>query len=226
MTNILKRTAALLTFALLASGCGRVEDKAGGELIKRARAEYASLNSAKVVMTDLATGREEQCFTFKYDEKDTLVFSYYGKSAKSEYAQYNNGVECFTYENGELGHSTKGDADFVRYTRKLPHPQADEGLLIYSPQNITEASEETVGDGIKVTHVYDAEKIGAKAEDGTVTGFWAEYMFDGEGELEYFTETTETQTDSGTQTFAYRIDITEKNSVGTVENTVKQFMKE
>ena len=207
------------------SGCSG-EDKAGGLLIKQAREEYTSLNSARVIMTDMSTGEEAQSFTFKYDEKDVLVFSYYGKSENNEYAQFNNGMECFTYENGELDYSKKGDEDFVRYTRKMPHPQADAGLLIYDPQRITSAREETVDGGIKVTHVYDADMIGAKVEEGTVTGFTAEYFFDGDGGLEYFTETTEADNDGKHETYSYRIDITERNSVGTVENTVKQFMKE
>lgn len=226
MRKLFGVTAAMLSAMLLLSGCGEAEDKAGGELIKRAREEYTSLESARVVMTDMETGEEEQSFTFKYDEKGTLVFSYYGKSDKTEYAQYNNGVECFTYDNGETDYSIKGDDDFVRYTRKMPHPQADAGLLIYTPQNITSAKEENVEGGIKVTHEYDVKLIGAQVEEGEVTGFTAEYFFDEDGSLEYFTETTEAQVDGKTEVYAYKIEITEKNSVGTVENTVKQFMKD
>ena len=212
--------------AVCFAGCSGAEDKAGGALIKQAREEYTSLDSARVVMTDMSTGEEAQSFTFKYDEKDTLVYSYYGKSANSEYAQYNNGLESFTYENGKVSHMSKGDADFVRYTRKLPHPQADAGLLIYSPENITEAKEETVPDGIKVTHVYDVQKIGAKVEEGTVTGFRAEYLFDSDGKLMYFDEITEAENSGSEMTYDYRVEITEKNGVSLVENTVEQFMKE
>ena len=218
-------TAGLAVICVVCfAGCSGAEDKAGGALIKQAREEYTSLDSAKVVMTEISSGEVEQTFTFKYDEKDTLVYSYYGKSDNNEYAQYNNGIECFTYENGELSHLSKGDADFVRYTRKMPHPQADAGLLIYSPQNIVDAKEETVDGGIRVTHVYDAEKIGAKVEEGTVTGFRAEYMFDGDGRLEYFDEITEAENNGSKDTYAYRVEITEQNSVDTVENTVRKFM--
>ncbi|SEK35719.1 hypothetical protein [Ruminococcus albus] len=226
MRKFFRALLAGLSAAVMLGSCGETEDKAGGLLVKQAREDYASLNSAKVIMTNIDSGEEEQCFTFKYDEKDTLVYSYYGKSDNSEYAQFNNGLECFTYENGEVKYSVNGDADFVRYTRKMPHPQADEGLLIYTPKNITSAKEETIDGGIKVTHVYDPQKIGAKVEDGEVTGFTAEYYFDNDGKLEYFTETTTSETDGKEQTYAYRVDITEKNSVGTVENTVNQFMND
>ena len=218
--------AAMVIFAVGLSACGKVGDKAGGALIKQAREEYTSLDSARVVMTDMSTGEEAQSFTFKYDEKDTLVYSYYGKSANSEYAQYNNGLESFTYENGKVSHMSKGDADFVRYTRKLPHPQADAGLLIYSPENITEAKEETVDGGIKVTHVYDAEKIGAQVEEGSVKGFRAEYMFDNDGKLKYFDEITDAENNGSAVTYDYRVEITQQNSVDTVENTVKRFIEE
>ena len=226
MRKLFRAVLAAFAAAAMLSGCNEAEDKAGGLLVKQAREDYASLNSARVVMTDMSTGEEAQCFTFKYDEKDTLIFSYYGKSDNSEYAQYNNGIECFTYENGEVSHVTKGDKNFVKYTRDMKHPQADEGLLIYTPASITSAKEETVDGGIKVTHVYDVGKIGAKAEKGEVTGFETEYFFDGDGSLEYFTETTEADVEGKSETYVYKVEITEKNSVDTVENTVKQFMKE
>lgn len=218
---------ALAFFAMLwLAGCGAAVDKSGGGLIRQAREEYVSLDSAIVTVTDMDSGEEEQRFTFKYDEKDTLIFSYYGKSDNSEYAQFNNGIECFTYENGEITHSTKGEPDFVRYTRAMTHPQADEGLIIYSPQSLILAEEEQVDGGTRVTHVYDAEKIGAQAEEGEVTGFTAEFFFDEDGGLEYFTETTETQVEGRTEVYAYRIEICDKNSVDRVENTVSQFMEE
>ena len=226
MRKLVRAVLGALAAAALLSGCNEAEDKAGGLLIKQAREDYASLNSAHVIMTDMATGEQSQSFTFKYDEKDALVFSYYGKSENSEYAHYNNGVECFTYENGEVSYCTKGDKDFVRYTREMTHPQADKGLLIYSPENITSAKEETIEGGIKVTHVYDVKKIGAKVEDGEATGFTAEYYFDENGGLEYFTETTKAECGGKSETFAYKVEITEKNSVDTVENTVRQFMED
>ncbi|MCC3350390.1 hypothetical protein [Ruminococcus albus] len=114
----------------------------------------------------------------------------------------------------------------MRYTRKLPHPQADAGLLIYSPENITEAKEETVDGGIKVTHVYDAEKIGAQVEEGSVKGFRAEYMFDNDGKLKYFDEITDAENNGSAVTYDYRVEITQQNSVDTVENTVKRFIEE
>lgn len=224
------RFVKLICAATAAAVCGLFcscfaqQDKAGGELIKAAREEYCALDSAKVVMTNENTGEVEQTFMFKYDEKDVLMFSYYGKSENSEYAQYNNGAECFTYDNGEYTHSVKGDDDFVKYTRASTHPQADEGLLIYEPGYIVSDSTKENDDGTtEYTHVYDEEKIGAEVEDGEVTGFTVTYVFDENDDLLYFVETTTAKEDGKEATYPYRVDITEKNAVGTVENTTDQF---
>lgn len=215
----------VLSVCISACSCSlKNEDKAGGDLIKAARQEYCGLDSAKVVMTNENTGEAEQTFTFKYDEKDVLMFSYYGKSENSEYAQYNNGTECFTYDNGEYIHSVRGDDDFVRYTRAVTHPQADEGLLIYEPKYIVSDSSETDDSGIEhITHVYDAEKIGAEVEHGDVTDFCVDYYFDPDGSLLYFVETTTADEDGEEVTYPYKVEITERNSVKDVENTTEPF---
>ena len=215
---------ALVPLLLLCSCAFGVKDVEGGELIKKARAAYKELDSAKVLMTNTATGEVEQEFVFKYDEKDILLFSYKGKSEKSEYAQYNNGAEMFTYENGELTYKMKGEEGFVLYTRDTTHPQADEGLILYSPAAVTEAKVNDENGITHIQHIYDAEKIGAQAESGKVTAFSADYYFKGE-ELLYFVETTSVEENGEEKQYAYRVDITDKNSVGKVENTVKQYQQ-
>ena len=105
--------AGISAMLMLCSCMGSVKDAEGGELIKKARSAYKELNSARVLMTNTDSGEVEQEFTFKYDEKDILTFSYKGKSEKNEYAQYNNGAELFTYENGELSYIQRGEEGFV-----------------------------------------------------------------------------------------------------------------
>lgn len=214
--------AALLIFVGLLSGCSLQKDVEGGELIRQARKDYTALDSAKVIMTNMDTGEQDQVFTFKYDEKDVLMFSYYGKTENSEYAQYNNGAECFTYDNGEYTHSQRGDKDFVKFTRSSTHPQADAGLLIYDPDTITKA-EVTKEDGVEhVHHEYDIKKIGAEVESGEVTDFFADYYFK-DSKLEYFTETTKAKNGDKEETYAYKIEITQQNEVKKVENTTDRF---
>ncbi len=216
-------TAAVCSAVLLCS-CFAEKDVEGGELIKKARKAYKELDSAKVVMTNMNTGEVEQEFTFKYDEKDILLFSYKGRSEKSEYAQYSNGMELFTYENGELTYQQKGDKGFVLYTRATTHPQADEGLLIYSPGAVTDAVSTDEGGITHISHKYDVKKIGAEAESGKVTAFSADYYFKGE-ELLYFSETTEVEENGEAKKYAYKVEITEKNSVDKVPNTVKPYQE-
>lgn len=216
--------AAAVTVCLFCSCIGQ-KDVEGGELIKKARKDYAELGSARVIMTNTATNEVEQEFTFKYDEKNILVYSYKGKSEKSEYAQFNNGVEMFTYENGELTHVLKGEKAFSLYVRGATHPQADEGLILYSPSAVSSAEVTDEGGVTHIRHIYDIDKINAQSESGKVTGFYADYYFDGE-ELQYFVETTDTEENGAKKTYSYRVDITEKNAVQSVPNTVKQYEQE
>lgn len=221
--KLFKRFASAATAALIFSSCSVNPSVEGEDLIKRAREEYKALDSARVVMTNTDTGEVEQTFVFKYDEKDVLMYSYEGKSESSEYAQFNNGVECFSYDNGEYSHVQKGDKDFNLYTRDVTHPQADEGLILFAPAAVTHA-EVTEEDGIThITHIYDAEKIGAEAESGEVTGFSAEYFFSGE-ELQYFIETTDVRENGEDKRYSYKVEITEKNSVESIENTVEKYI--
>lgn len=218
----LKIAAAAALSALILTSCSLNPRVDGDELIKKAREEYKALDSAKVIMTNTETGEIEQTFTFKYDEKDILMYSYEGKSEDSEYAQFNNGAESFSYENGEYSHVQKGDKNFNLYTRDASHPQADEGLILFVPAAVTSA-EVTEEDGVThIVHIYDAEKIGADAESGEVTGFSAEYFFRGE-ELLYFIETTEAKENGDNKRYSYKVEITEKNSVDKVENTVEKY---
>ena len=225
MIGLKQRIAAALAAAAAAftlAACAGVGDAKGADLIKQARSDYKALDSARVIMTNTETGEVEQEFTFKYDEKDILMFSYKGKSEKNEYAQYNNGVECYTYENGELSYVHKGDKGFVLYNRAATHPQADEGLILYSPSAITESDIEEEDGVTHVSHIYDVKKIKAKAESGTVTDFRTDFYFR-DGELLYFTETTETDEDGIHRVHSYKVEITEKNAVEKVENTVKPY---
>lgn len=219
--RFLKTAAVALTVAvcLLCTSCGTPELK-HDTLVYQAREDYAALDSAKVVITNEDTGDIEQEFTFKYDEKDVLTYSYYGKNGGKEYAQYNNGIESYTYDNGEYSHLVKGDKDFSKYTRKAKHPQADEGMLMFAPKAVESVSDIIGDDGsVTVTYVYDVSKLGKDAEEIGTKGFSTTYFFDKDGGLEYFTENTVTKDAQ----YNYRVDITERNSVDKIENNVEQY---
>ena len=202
------------------SGCG-VKDVAGSELVKKARSEYTKLDSAKVIMTNTQTNEVEQSFVFKYDEKDVLTFAYEGKYQDESYAQYNNGFECYTSENGEYTFTQRGDKDFQAYDRDSTHPQASEGLIIFSANAVEESSVSEENGTTCVEHKYDPEKIGATASEGNVTDFIAKFYFDENEELLYFTEETVVDSGEETVTHSYKVEITEKNDVEDIENPVQ-----
>lgn len=209
---------ALLMLITL-SACGEVPDVEGGELIKKAREAYSSLDSARVIMTNMDTKEVEQEFVFKYDEKGILTYSYKGKSEKTSYAQYNNGIESFTEENGKVTHLVRGDKEFAAYSKDAKHPQADKGLIIYQPASVKKAEVTDEGGTTHIHHDYDMTKIAPELDEGRATAFYADYYFK-EDELLYFTETTEAEVNGEKKIYAYRIDINDKNSVEWVENPV------
>lgn len=210
-----------LTFTLFA-GCS-MAPVAGEELILAAREEYVSLNSARVDVINDETGESEQIFIFKYDEKDMMTYSYIGIGEGVYIAQYNNGYEQFTEENGIYSFLQTGDQDFAAYTRDVPYPYAGEGLILFYKSAVNGelsyvASNETA---TEVCHVYDITKLGETETVGEMTGFTVKYYFDGEGNLLYLKEITDVTLSDGTQkTYSYSIYITERNAVDSVPNLV------
>ncbi len=211
---------AVIMVSVIFAGCG-VKDVAGSELVKKAREEYTKLDSAKVIMTNTETNEIEQTFVFKYDEKDVLTFAYEGKYKDESYAQYNNGYECYTSENGKYTFTQRGDKDFQAYDRDSTHPQANEGLIIFSA-NAVEESSVLEEDGITcVEHKYDPEKIGVTSDEGNVTDFIAKFYFDKNEELLYFTEETVIDSSGEKINHSYKVEITEKNAVKDIKNPVQ-----
>ncbi|WP_028511122.1 hypothetical protein [Ruminococcus sp. NK3A76] len=214
-------TALLVVMIAMLTGCiWDTPDVEGGELIKKAREAYTSLDSARVVMTNTETGECEQEFIFKYDEKGILTYSYKGKSEKSSYAQFNNGLESYTEENGKVTHLVRGDKDFAAYSKDAKHPQADMGLIIYQPASVKTATVTDESGETHIHHEYDLDKISPELEEGEATAFYADYYFK-DDELLYFTETTEVKIDGKEKKYQYKVEIMDKNKVERVENPIK-----
>lgn len=211
-------SAIMACFVVILSSCGVQPSVEGDDLINKAREAYKSLDSAKVIMTNEDTGEAEQTFTFKYDEKGILTYSYEGKNGDDVYAQYNNGLESFSYEKGNYTYLQKGDNDFAAYTRDVTHPQAAEGLIIFQPAAIASAEVKKESGRTHVHHEYDISKLSV---DDNLTAFSADYYFDKDENLLYFVEVSVV----GGKEYKYRVDITEKNAVEKIENTVEKYKK-
>ncbi len=198
-------------------GCQQ-EAVAGEELIIAAREAYVALDSARVDIINDDNGESEQIFIFKYDEKDMMTYSYIGKNEDAYIAQYNNGYEQFTEENGKVTVAESSDAEFAAYSREIPYPMADKGLILFYKSAVI-AEESYVASNemaTEVVHVYDVAKLSGANAPSDMTAFTVKYYFDGEGKLLYFKEITVI----GSKTHSYTIYITEQNAVDKVANPV------
>ena len=75
------------------------------------------------------------------------------------------------------------------------------------------------GDEREVTHVYDVEKVKPTApEEGGGTDFAVRYVFDKDGKLKYFTETTIYKADGKEKRCGYKTVIEDKNSIKEITN--------
>ncbi len=224
---MLKRITAVLAAAAVAfcmCGCEAGRKVAGEDYILAARKAYTSLDSARVDVINDDTGVSEQIFIFKYDETDMMTYSYIGQSEGTYIAQYNNGYEQFTEENGVITYKTSSDRDFAAYSREVKYPYADEGLILfYKKAVIDEQSYIAQNDAaIEVCHVYDIAKLGDSAPDQSIVGFTVKYFFDGEGNLLYLKEISRMkQPDGSEKVYSYSVYITERNEVDSVPNVVK-----
>ena len=217
-----KLFALCLPLIFILTSCAAGEPLPGEELILRAREEYASLDSAHVEVVNDDTGEAEQTFIFKYDEKGMMTYSYVGVGEWIYLAQYNNGREQFTNDNGEITALDVSDLQFSAYSRDVPYPMAGEGLILfYKKAVIAEESYADQGAVTTVRHVYDPAKLGTYDGDGTLTGFIVEYRFDQNGGFADMKEITEVKLDDGTvRSYSYTIYISERNEVERIENVV------
>ncbi len=224
---MVKKIIAVLAAAAVAfclCGCRAGRKVAGEDYILAARKAYTSLDSARVDVVNDDTGVSEQIFIFKYDETDMMTYSYIGRSEGAYIAQYNNGYEQFTEENGVVSYKTSSDLDFAAYSREVKYPYADEGLILfYKKAVVDEQSYIAQNDtAIEVCHVYDIEKLGDSKPDGSIVGFTVKYFFDGEGNLLYLKEISRMALpEGGEKTYTYTVYITERNEVESVPNVVK-----
>lgn len=190
----------------------------GEDLVEAARETYESYDSAKVLITNEDTGKVEQTFVFKYDEKDSLTYLYTGGYEEENYIQYNNGFECFTEQNGEYTFTQRGDDDFEAYTRDSKHPQASGAYLPFERKAINDVTKTEENDETIYTYTYDPESF---ESDAGVKEFSAVYHFDSDGNLLYFEEISVVDADGEESSHSYKIEITDINEVEEIENPLK-----
>ena len=213
--------AVILCAAMCFSGCGK-PDVVGGNLVMQAREDFEALDSAKITMTNTDTDKTEQVFTFSYSDSGVLTYTDWKLVNGVESNEYNNGEVNVYLRDGKYYEYKKGEDKFVKYTRTNMHKKTQAQMITYIPAAITDAKMESTDDGEEITHIYDVEKVNPVVPDGAkATGFAVRFFFRND-KLEYFTETTIYELDGKETRIAYKTEITDKNSVGGIENIIKK----
>lgn len=190
----------------------------GEDLIENARKSYEKLNSATVVVTDLDSGELLQTFSFNYKENGDMVYLYEGILGDEKYIEYNNAEALFTKKNGEVTKQDKNSKDFKKFTKKEPHPDATGELILFKKRYVQEAKLTNYESGKVLVHKYDAKKLGKFDESvGEIKDFTVTYNFDNEDNLISFIETTVLENNNETNTKSFKVEITEKNQIVSIE---------
>ena len=216
---------ALAVMTALGSFCGCLDraEVPGEEYILAARKAYVGLDSARVDVVNDLTGEAEQIFIYKYDEVGMMTYSYLGVSQTDYIAQYNNGYEQFTEENGVVTVTDSTQLGFNAYSRDVPYPMADEGLILFIKAAVMEEGSYIAANdmAMEICHQYDITKIDGALYPEGLKGFTVKYYFDGEGNLLYLREISVIEENGSTSEHSYTIYITERNEVESVPNLVK-----
>lgn len=216
-----KFLVVMLIFVMLfATGCVAGEPLPGEELILAAREWYTSLDSARVEVVNDETGEAEQTFIFKYDEKGMMTYSYVGTGEGIYLAQYNNSREQFTNDNGEVTALDASSLNFTAYSRDVPYPMADEGLILFYKKAVVDSTISEENGVTTVTHYYAPEKLGTYDGDGEIIGFDVTYRFDSDGNFINMCERTDIDNGGTVTSHSYTIYISDCNEVARVENVV------
>lgn len=214
--------AVLICLTLCLFGCGK-PDIVGDNLVMQAREDFEQLDSASIVMTNLDTDKAEQIFTFKYSSDNVLTYTDWKLIDGVQSNEYNDGEVNVYFRDGKYYQYHKGDDKFVKYTRTQRHKKTQDQMITYIPSAITEAKMKKVDGKDELTHIYDVNKVNPAVPDGAkATGFAVRFVFDKNGKLEYFTETTICEKDGKETRFAYKTEIKDKNKVGEIENIISK----
>lgn len=197
------------------TGCISAVPQAGEESINKAKETYTELDSGKVEVVNSESGKTEQEFVFKIKDDDVMEYSYWSLVDGKHYSVYSDGEKKIENTDGEVTKSVKGDKDFVQYTRKDRHPNADSGLFLYEPSAIIESSTEETDEGVVYHHKYNTKKFDLE-EGSELTAFDIAYYFDKSDTLIKMSEHSIVSTLDGSEEATYDIIISQRNSVDKV----------
>ncbi len=199
------------------SACSK-KPVAGEEIVEKAKNKCEQLNSATITVTNTETGKVEQTFSYLYDDDDNMVYLYKGIVDGKEVIEYNDSKSMYIKKDGNLTTVSSDNRDFEKFTIRKPHPNAGKGMILMSRDEVTDATVTLTENGKIVHHEYDTDKIEQiDKSSGKLTKFIVEYYFDKNDDLLYFTEKTVFSKDGKETANVYKMEISEKNSIISIE---------
>lgn len=206
---------ALLCLTLDGCSLRKEYDLCGKERVESLREEAKTWQSGRYLLTNLDTDVMDQAFSFMYNPDGSQTYLYEKVSGDSYYAEYSDGKVLYTLDNGTALMIKEGAENYVSYSGENPHPYSTGNLLFYENLFVSSSEEAADGDNTIYRYYYNVEKINETL--GTkLTEFVTEYAFDGDGNFLYFTQ----RNSDGEKSYAYRIDVTDINSLTEIENPI------
>ena len=210
----------LLTLVLVAiigvefTGCG---DKLLGEdEVNAARDEYASLSSAHLIIRDMNSKITLQDFSFVYNEI-ILTYCYIKADRNNIYMEYNDGQKMYIKENGVK--MTYEGKDMTKYTRKNTHQNASKQIFFFIPKYVDKSEKiDNADDTVTYRYTYDVNKLKMDSENGEVTGFVTNYVFNKDGNFLYLDEESKILKDRNEQTWVYRVSYYDADAITEITN--------
>lgn len=221
--------SAVILIGLTACGGSKVTVE-GGDLIKAAQKAYTELDSGKLVISDTISGEPKSFFTFRY-EGNVLHYFTQTEVGGAAAAEYNDGKQMVFQEGDSVETFKFPQSEFKKYKRSNPHPNASAGMFFYEPDCIKTASKNVADvkvtetdEGTSYTYDYDiallSKKMTTETTAGKMTEFTTEYIFDKDGNFVKLIENSKFETGGDPIVSSYYIEITDRNAVDEIENTI------
>lgn len=213
------KIAVLALFVLSLTGFGRME---GYDVIDRARAAYAALDSGRLTITDVDTGGLVQDFTFRYED-GALTYLYEGTGPDGTFScEYGDGETRELYTDGQWAAYAADEDGYVRYTRKRPHQNASKDIFFLLGSCVEQAEITELPDGGQtIRYVYSPAKLSGKLagqlRGGKLTAFETVYTLDASGGIEEMIEQSTVSGPDGDSEWAYKLVISDENAVEAIE---------
>lgn len=210
----------LLTLVLVAiigvefTACG---DKLLGEdEVNAARDEYASLSSAHLIIRDMNSKITLQDFSFVYNE-NILTYCYIKADKNNIYMEYNDGEKMYIKENDV--EKTYEGKDMTKYTRKETHQNASKQIFFFIPKYVVKSEKiDNTDKTVTYRYTYDAKKIKMDSENGELTAYATNYVFDKDGKFLFLDEESKIIKDGNEQTWVYRVSYYDADAMTEITN--------